>query len=104
LFGDVVVRDVGPARGDQHGPTDRDAARHRQAEELETHGIHPSSGGWLPRDQSTMHARVASLRSIDGYSPSPNLSSKSVRSAVIAASASSPSVSISTSAPRPAAS
>jgi hypothetical protein len=33
----VVVRDVDPARGDEHGPPDRDASGNRQAEELEGH-------------------------------------------------------------------
>jgi hypothetical protein len=33
----VVVRDVDPARGDEHRPPDRDASGNRQAEELEGH-------------------------------------------------------------------
>jgi hypothetical protein len=33
----VIVRDVDPARRHQHGAPDRDAARHRHAEDLDAH-------------------------------------------------------------------
>jgi hypothetical protein len=57
VFGsDVVVRDVEPTRSDQHGPADRDAARHRQAEELETHGSILAAADDGRASESTMRA------------------------------------------------
>ena len=59
---DEVVRDVDAAGRDQHRAPDRDAARDRQAEDLEAHGPIASSGTLTPRWRRGIagHARMAS--------------------------------------------
>ena len=67
--GDVVVGDVEPARRDQHGAADRDAARNGQAEELEAHGIDASSEGAMGHSEHDAR-QPASKRSV-ATSPAP---------------------------------